>query len=792
MSKYRFKTKEEFIRDKLWDEKDNCPYYWNYDGEMNEYLGIDVPDECIVYCNKNEKFKYDGWLFQNTDYTLKEQQKYFPDLSQHIGRYIRALVDNPHSGSKVKKGDIGKIINRGQVDFPNRKSYSCSRALSKDYLGVKYELLPEDYSPEQNIEFIPGKWYKLIDCENAYRKCSRIPVENRLPYSELIGNGSYRCETGSSRDLTRIKLLEDLSEIQEYLPDGHPDKIGSFNFEVGKWYNFTTMKGKYNLYVKVASVTDRNLFFMNRESISDGYLGEADCIDIKLIENPRLVEDLSEIQKYLPDGHPDKIGSFNFEVGKWYKFLNGSFKFGKYEKIHNSGNRIKFSEIITSTGIYDNKSAHIDFTSNIELLTDLSEIQKYLPNGHPDKVKNFKPEVGKWYSFNWDYSGKDHIVIAKIKKVEEDYFAVSWRSYLWLDKSYSDSDAYRFKDVSNIKELSIKEIQPYLPIGHPDKITSSEFKKGEYIVLIDKGQSTGSATLLEDFRTFIQNHCYKVRENSTFLKAELDSSESTTNGWVCIPYNPNQFHKTRNWRYATQEEIDEYERRGKPYDVTELNKQSFPDEGSIEIEYIPKNLMSYLENNNRKSVSGDSSYNKEKVVIAWNKSSFWFCSVESSKPKYSKDFIEKIIGQSIYSNTILEAKKELSMKEIQEECKRRFPIGCTFIPVGSSNSKILKKDSYTYSIVGKQIWAHSGAGYLYENGKWAKLVSLPKQNDLKEEAIKYSEETNATILLASNIKSKELHSTYGNTSLSVKLLSNKTTHLINNVREISSVNLKIK
>ena len=415
----------------------------------------------------------------------------------------------------------------------------------------------------------------------------------------------------------------------------------------------------------------------------------------------------------------------------------------------------------------------------------------FLPDGHPDKVKNFKPEVGKWYSFNWDYSGKDHIVIAKIKKVEEDYFAVSWRSYSWLDKSYSDSDAYRFKDISNIKELSIKEIQPYLPIGHPDKITSIKFKKGEYIVLISDGQSTSGTTLVQSDQ-FIKNHCYKVRENNTFLRPELDSCGSTANGWECILYNPNKFHKNRNWRYATQEEIDEYERRGKPYDVTELNKQSFPDEGSIEIEYIPKNLMSYLENNNRKSVSGDSSYNKEKVVIAWNKSSFWFCSVESSKPKYSKDFIEKIIGKSIYLNTILEAKKELSMKEIQEECKRRFPIGCTFIAVGSCMHRILKEDSYTYSIVGKQIWTHYGAGYLYKNGKWAELVSLPKQNDLKEEAIKYSEETNATILLASNIKSKELHSTYGNTSLSVKLLSNKTTHLINNVREISSVNLKIK
>ena len=556
MSKYRFKTEKEFIRDGLWDEEHNCPDEWAWEGQMNKYLGKDVPEEFNTDCDKNSGFDYNDWIFSKNDYVLKEQQEYFDDLSQHIGRYIKALVDYPHAGG-VKKGEIGRIINKHDVNFPSQKRYSCSNALSKGVLGVEYELLPEDYSPEQepNVEFIPGKWY-----------------------------------------------------------------------------NFTTMEGKYNLYVKASSITGRKLFFMNGESISDGYFGKADCIDIKLIENPRLVEDLSEIQDFLPDEHPDK-------------------------------------------------------------------------------VKNFKLEVGKWYSFNWDYFGKDQIVIAKIKKVEEDQFSISWRSYLWLDKSYSDNDAYSFKCISNIKELSIKEIQPYLPKEHPDKIFDKveygEFKKGEYIVLIDKGQSTGSAALLEVYSTFIQNHCYKVRETKEYLLVELDSVGSTTNGWACIPYNPNEYHKNRNWRYATQEEIDEYEKRGKPYDVTELQK------------------------------------------------------------------------------------KELSMKDIQEECKKRFPIGCTYISTDKI-THILKGDSYTYCIIGQTIWAHSGGGLLYENGKWVELVSLPEQDNLKEEAIKYSEKTNAIILLASDIKSKELYSTYEEPLLSTKLLSNKITSLINNVGVVSSVNLKIK
>ena len=73
------------------------------------------------------------------------------------------------------------------------------------------------------------------------------------------------------------------------------------------------------------------------------------------------------------------------------------------------------------------------------------------------------------------------------------------------------------------------------------------------------------------------------------------------------------------------------------------------------------------------------------------------------------------------------------MEEIQEECKKRFPIGCTFIAVGGCIHRILKEDSYTYSIVGKNIWAHSGGGYLYEDGKWAELVSLPEEEPKKFE-----------------------------------------------------------
>ena len=104
--------------------------------------------------------------------------------------------------------------------------------------------------------------------------------------------------------------------------------------------------------------------------------------------------------------------------------------------------------------------------------------------------KAFKFEEGKWYSFNWDwYNSKDQ-VIAKIKNVFENSINVSWRSYLWGENNYDTSGTYLFEDISNIKELSIEQVQQYLPEGHPDKfkvetsINNTPFKVGDYITVI--------------------------------------------------------------------------------------------------------------------------------------------------------------------------------------------------------------------------------------------------------------------------------------------------------------------
>jgi hypothetical protein len=70
--------------------------------------------------------------------------------------------------------------------------------------------------------------------------------------------------------------------------------------------------------------------------------------------------------------------------------------------------------------------------------------------------------------------------------------------------------------------------------------------------------------------------------------------------------------------------------------------------------------------------------------------------------------------------------KDVSMIDIQKECKKRFPIGCTYKQNGSARKITLRKDDFTYSINGDKIYAHGGGGLLYNNGIYA--ITIPEED----------------------------------------------------------------
>ena len=65
------------------------------------------------------------------------------------------------------------------------------------------------------------------------------------------------------------------------------------------------------------------------------------------------------------------------------------------------------------------------------------------------------------------------------------------------------------------------------------------------------------------------------------------------------------------------------------------------------------------------------------------------------------------------------------MEDIQRQCKEKFPIGSK-VKNTDGFKHVIEQDDAVYRIVGNQIYSSDDKGLLYENGKWATLIELPK------------------------------------------------------------------
>lgn len=80
MKKYRFKTKEEFIANGLWNhqygvKEGGYPERWNNLGEMNHYMGQDVPEKFNKYIEEDKDFEYEDWIFIPSEQIVEKEEE---------------------------------------------------------------------------------------------------------------------------------------------------------------------------------------------------------------------------------------------------------------------------------------------------------------------------------------------------------------------------------------------------------------------------------------------------------------------------------------------------------------------------------------------------------------------------------------------------------------------------------------------------------------------------------------------------------------------------------------------
>ena len=78
MTKYRFKTKQEFKDEDRWDDEYQTPIEWCQDGDMNKYMGRDVPDQFIKQIEAGHTFTDGDWTFEPEDCIINEEEIILP------------------------------------------------------------------------------------------------------------------------------------------------------------------------------------------------------------------------------------------------------------------------------------------------------------------------------------------------------------------------------------------------------------------------------------------------------------------------------------------------------------------------------------------------------------------------------------------------------------------------------------------------------------------------------------------------------------------------------------------
>ena len=147
---------------------------------------------------------------------------------------------------------------------------------------------------------------------------------------------------------------------------------------------------------------------------------------------------------------------------------------------------------------------------------------------------------------------KDYPIGTKIKSVYKDVaYIVSANTFIRYENIYT------FDKNGNIICIYDKALNQWAEII---KEQQTMFKKGDYIV-----------TLINDGDCGKVNYCSKQRIDHIYLHPEKDRTGRKDNDNNTFEFSDKSGWK---WRFATKEEGEEYEKHGKPYNVTNIVKNN--------------------------------------------------------------------------------------------------------------------------------------------------------------------------------------------------------------------------
>ena len=442
---------------------------------------------------------------------------------------IKKLLKHKQQGNLCLKN-----VNLDELNY-------CVACDSDDY-GKKDWWLKEGFTIysandflEEESKFEAGRWYKV---GNQYTKFLILQNKSSILGSEHIyDNEHHMSKIKSGTCIFKLSdnpvLLTDLSEIQEFLPDNHPDKIKIEIIPEYVEYIDTKYKGQI---VKVEEWTIHSFccirFENGQREQPFKHLVKSSTKDAYEAQNkPKqlTVDDLIEGEIYF--GKIKNGGDIIFKPKVCELYSNSS-----NVSIHSFAKRNNFDQVINIRLTTNKEKKWLNTCISQDKFIPKEDLHLYDDNGL------LIWEIGCYYKLNFTDSTSTYIKLSK--KIDDRIFG----------NEYTDSTGkWYYSEII----WSTKQLKTHEKVDKPNQKKEAMFKKNDYIVVLYNDNSLNSWT----------NQCFKQLEDLYYLKV-VKNLNGNTDGWSVI-----NFKNQSKWRYASSAEILEYERIGKPFDVTTLIKK---------------------------------------------------------------------------------------------------------------------------------------------------------------------------------------------------------------------------
>ena len=616
--------------------------------------------------------------------------------------YFKAIViKDIHRENISTKGNIPDFIPKGYKTWftevggeswkdriLNKKSVVCpeNNRWSTNIPSEYFEIVEETKS-----KFEVGKWYKY----NNYIGKFAGEKDGLFTVSEYIHNNKfndvkdYHNKWGKIDDYQKI-LLEDLSEIQEWLPDGHVDKIKTEIIPEYVECIKRTNIDNYNHLGKIYKVEYYNPYTgeikILGKQISSIFFGEK-----SLIHRNNTDYKPSTKEAYEAQNKPKQLNVKDLIEGEIYFCKNSNFGNGNsgYIFLKIGSGSIKHIAI----GNKDYSQTGWNFwtdVSSFDLRQATSEEKKWL--NICIKQDKFIPKEDLHL---YDDSG----LLIPPQKCEE----CNDTGRVMKAKLYPSGHTEVWEDCEKCQEKeSMFKKDDY--IKHVDEILKVNVMKNIDFEIGDIVDYDGKKATILGFSKSLE-HC--VIEFEDISSGQKGNSGNNLEYW----YDKNG----NNIPYI-------YKDLGRYYvSITNLVKVKLRD--NDEKRLLEEARKRYPIGTKFKCAEGGT----ECIVTEEQYEGFRYGYI-------AKDSIEAQGMYYVYYKgkwaEIIKVKS--NMKEIQEECMRMFPIGCKYISAGSSNyPRILEKDTFTYTIKNNHVYTHEGGGVLFKGDtqQYAELISLPEEEE---------------------------------------------------------------